>query len=401
VSETPAAATLDRSAADPPRKPARWKNAVRIAIALALLAVVFWIVPWRDRLTWPERFGETPLVGHVVEDSAAAPSADIAFVVDEGAHAGERILIPGSELEKHPKLLEIGLKSNVTNLARSPWSVIGALLLYLVAAMISFQRWHVLLRAVDVDARFWQVQRLGFVGLFFNNIIPGLTGGDLVKAILVAREHPEQRPAAVLSVIVDRAIGLLGLALVASGALLLQHGRFDWMARRLNLILLAIVVAALVVLSRRLRRILLLDRILAAMPFAELLKKLDRAALAYREARWQLAYSVGVSLVVHAMILTAIGVLGVALGIQIRFLDYYGLAPLGLIASSLPLTPGGVGVLEYGFIYFFQAAGVQPAAAFALAVSYRLVQLVVSLIGGVLLLVKHEPKIPDEVIRAS
>src|SRR6185295_19065251 len=102
-----------------------------------------------------------------------------------------------------------------------------------------------------------------------------MTGGDLVKAIMVARDHPEQRPAAVLSVIVDRAIGLLGLALVASGALLFQHGRFAWMARKLNLILLAIVLMAMVVMSRRLRRLLRLDKLLSALPFAAVLKKLD------------------------------------------------------------------------------------------------------------------------------
>ena len=70
----------------------------------------------------------------------------------------------------------------------------------------------------------WRAQKLAFIGLFFNNIIPGMTGGDLVKAIMVARDHPEQQPAAILSVIIDRIIGLLGLVLVAVGALLFQTG---------------------------------------------------------------------------------------------------------------------------------------------------------------------------------
>src|SRR5439155_688827 len=121
---------------------------------------------------------------------------------------------------------------------------------------------------------------------------PGMTGGDLVKAILVARDHPEQRPAAVLSVIVDRAIGLLGLALVASGVLFFMPGQFGRMKLELNLILLAILLAGCVVISRRLRRAIRLDKLLSALPFADVLKKLDRSALLYRDARWQLVYSV-------------------------------------------------------------------------------------------------------------
>lgn len=342
MSETPQEGESARSS-----RRARWKSAARVAVALALLGAVLWFVPWEDR--------------------------------------------PPEE----------GLKTTLRRVARSPSALAEALLLYVAGAMLSFQRWQVLLRAVHVDARFWRVQKLGFLGLFFSNIIPGMTGGDLVKAILVARDHPEQRPAAVLSVIVDRAIGLLALALIASGVLLLQRGRFDEMARWLNLILLALVAGALVVLSRRLRRLLRLDRLLSALPFAEILKKLDRAALLYREARGRVAYSVAVSLAVHAMILTAIGVLGRALGIGIPFLDFYALAPLTLIAQSLPLTPGGVGVGEAAFVSFFQAAGVAPAAALALSFSYRAIQLLVSLVGGTLLLVRHEPPVSRKEIEAG
>ena len=292
------------------------------------------------------------------------------------------------ELEKQP---EEGLLTTFTRLTRHPQSLALAILLYLVAGMISFQRWHVLLRAIHVDARFWRVQKLAFIGLFFSNVIPGMTGGDLVKAIMVARDHPEQRPAAVLSVIIDRIIGLLGLALVAAGALLFQTGhQFEGMAHKLYWILLLIVAGSVVMLSKRLRKLLFLDRLMNALPFAETLRRLDRAALLYRAARWQLAYAIVVSLLVHGMILTAIGILGRAIGITIPFLDFYTLAPLALIAASLPISPGGIGVGETAFMILFAMSGVPGPAAFALSFSYRAVQFVVSLIGGVLMAMQHE-----------
>jgi len=291
------------------------------------------------------------------------------------------------ELEKEP---QEGLLTTFTRLLHAPAALAAALLLYTIAGMISFQRWHVLLHAVKVEARGWRVQKLAFIGLFFSNIIPGMTGGDLVKAVMVARDHPEQRPAAVLSVIVDRVIGLLGLALVASAALLFQHGRFPGMATKLNLILLAIVVGSLVMLSKRMRRLFLLDRLLNALPFAGILKKLDQAALLYRSRPLALTYAIVVSLAVHGMILTAIAVLGRAIGIDIPWLDFYTLAPLALIAQSLPITPGGIGIGEFAFMGLFSMAGVPAPAAFALSFSYRAVQFVVSLVGGVLMATQHE-----------
>lgn len=407
------------------RSAARWKGALRAVFALALLGAVLWIVPWSDRLVYAAEFGDEPLSGRL-ETATAGESTR--FRVEEGELAGtaiEFIAAPdgGDALwsaivitrpdgaarrieltEAGRKALdnqpEAGLRTTIGRFARSPLALAQALLLYVVGAMLSFQRWQVLLKAAGVEARFWRVQKLGFLGLFFSNIIPGMTGGDLVKAIMVARDHPEQKPAAVLSVIVDRAIGLLGLAVVASAALLFQHGRFPETELKLNLILAAIVAGACMVMSRRLRRAIRLDKLLSSLPFAEVLKKLDKAALLYRNAGWQVAYSVVASFAVHGMILWSISRLGGAVGIRIGLLDYFALAPLALIAQSLPLTPGGVGVGEYMFIYFFAPAGVARAAALALAVSYRAIQLVVSLIGGVLLFAGQEKAVSADEMRA-
>jgi uncharacterized protein (TIRG00374 family) len=403
------------------KKPARWKSVARLLFAVLLLGVVLeFFVSWRDRVTWPGRYGAAPLVGSLEVgldhprfrcDRGDRSGTTLEFIPSSGARVGlweavvetrpdgkqERIALDDAqrkELEKQP---EEGLITTFARLLRKPEALAIAILLYVVAGMISFQRWHVLLRAAHVDAKFWRAQKLAFIGLFFNNIIPGMTGGDLVKAIMVARDHPEQRPTAVLSVIIDRIIGLLGLVLVAVGALLFQTGpQYEEMAKKLHWILLAIAVGGVVMLSKKLRRLLLIDRLMNALPFAETLHKLDRAAMLYRSARWQLAYAVAVSLVVHGMILTAIGVLGRAIGITIPFLDFYTLAPLALIAASLPLSPGGIGVGEMAFVFLFAKANVPGAQALALSFSYRAVMMSVSLIGGLLMAVQHEPPVSKQ-----
>ncbi len=56
--------------------------------------------------------------------------------------------------------------------------------------------------------------RLFFLGLFYNNLMPGSVGGDLVKAWYVTK-HTDKRLEGVLSVFMDRVIGLFGMVLMA------------------------------------------------------------------------------------------------------------------------------------------------------------------------------------------
>ena len=85
----------------------------------------------------------------------------------------------------------------------------------LTATVVGFLRWHILVRAFDIPFKVREALHLGFLGYLLNFVSFGSVGGDLFKAILVAKDRPEKRPEAVASVLLDRAIGLLGLVLLA------------------------------------------------------------------------------------------------------------------------------------------------------------------------------------------
>ncbi len=50
-------------------------------------------------------------------------------------------------------------------------------------------------------------------------MMPGAVGGDLLKAIAAARQAGSKRPEVIASVLVDRALGMLGLVIVAAVSL--------------------------------------------------------------------------------------------------------------------------------------------------------------------------------------
>jgi glycosyltransferase 2 family protein len=96
---------------------------------------------------------------------------------------------------------------------RRPVRLLAVLLaaLFLAAtALITFVRWYLLVRAQKVPITLGGAVRLGLVGDFFNSLLLSSVGGDLVKAVAVARTQ-RRRTAANATILLDRAIGLWGL----------------------------------------------------------------------------------------------------------------------------------------------------------------------------------------------
>jgi uncharacterized protein (TIRG00374 family) len=280
---------------------------------------------------------------------------------------------------------------------------------------LSIYRWYLLMVSVGLTTTGWAVFRLGWIGVFFNNVVPGLTGGDLIKAFYVTRDHPRQRADAIISVIVDRAIGIVALALIAAVIIPFDLQRYGQVAAGIYGFLAVAAVGAVVALSRRIKS--RLRRLVQALGWrskedgSSLLTKVDRAVSIYRNRLGTIALAMGMSLVVHLLLIvgmwmfaralwrgalidsssTAPGtfaqleVLG-SLGLQV----HCSLIPIIMIISSLPIAPAGWGVGEFAFQHFYAQVGVGVAAATALSLTYRLTATMISLLGGVFLAIDRK-----------
>src|SRR5262249_11211638 len=92
-----------------------------------------------------------------------------------------------------------------------------AFVLFATGLVLNFLRWFMLVRAQDLPFTVTDSLRLGSIGFFMSTFLPGLMGGDIVKAAFLVREQ-SRRTVAVATVLVDRAMGLWGLIwLIALG----------------------------------------------------------------------------------------------------------------------------------------------------------------------------------------
>src|SRR5205085_7267058 len=96
----------------------------------------------------------------------------------------------------------------------NPWLFWAAILIFPVTFIITSLRWYELLKIVGIHMGAGRAFIVNMVGAFYNTFMPGSTGGDVLKAYYAAKLAPNQRTRAVVSVIVDRGIGLLALIIL-------------------------------------------------------------------------------------------------------------------------------------------------------------------------------------------
>jgi len=264
------------------------------------------------------------------------------------------------------------------------------LLVFGPITLISIFRWWYLLREVDIPIPFWSAFKLTFIGFFFNSAVPGLTGGDLVKAFYIAREKKGARARAFMSVLVDRVIGLFALGLLAGAVLISQIGNPDFRVASL-IVFIFLGIATLtgaIFLSGRLRRFVRLEAIIARLPgkASHIVAEIDQAVVIYRHHVRAVIVAIGLSLLNHVSLgLMAIGI-GRSLGIDIPAVQFFILVPVCMMVASIPLLPGGWGLREGAFAVFFGGVGVAVTRATALSVLIGLSQLAWSLLGGIFFL---------------
>ncbi len=393
----------------PSKTRARLLALLRLVFALGLLAFVASILPWQDRLSWVE--GKTKLELSGVIEGAWRSDSSIRFHAAPGseipngwpAETRTAVLDPaGASIARAPddsSAPHYEWQPGMPRVFREiePRGLLEAAGLLLVSAVMGVTRWWRLLALAGCATSWWNALRLTFLGFFFNLVVPGLTGGDVIKAVLVVRENPQRRADALVSVIVDRGLGLLVLVGLASLVVLVTGDQFREMRWPVLLCFAAMLLGIVVVVHPLPRRALGLSRLLERLPQRERLKSIERALHEYAHHPGELLLAVGLSVVNHCGIAGAIMAIGQAFGADMSFPAYLGIMAIANTVSSLPIAPSGLGVGEVLIGYLFHLLGSTQALGVAVSVTYRLLTVALNLLGGVFLLLPGGKEVRAEI----
>ena len=209
---------------------------------------------------------------------------------------------------------------------------------------------------------------LNLVSSFFATFLPGAAGGDLTKLYYAAKENKGRRAEIVTTIAFDRVVGMLSLLLLP----LLFAPLFVPLIRavralRILLAITALLAAAILTIlglclfaASSIRRVALLRWIPQAA--RGLPERIVDAIAAYR-GKWGILFAaLAASLVCNLTLIAATALAILLFAPQSLALKMCLVIPMGDVANSLPLTPGGLGVGETAFSALFKLAGLQGGA---------------------------------------
>jgi glycosyltransferase 2 family protein len=303
---------------------------------------------------------------------------------------GTRV-VPAGELESGYAVRVAGMLSIGRRLADSWGYALAALVVMMLQTPVGAIRWRMLLAVQGIHITLWESVRLTYIGWFFNNWLPGATGGDFLKAYYIAQQT-HHKAEAVTTVFLDRLIGLVAMCMLGAAAVAVcYHDPSVRPAKyAITAFLLGVCGGAVVFYSHRLRAFLRLRYLKPFLPMRGTLERVDSALFIYRYHKATVLISVAYSWLTQVVSVLTVWWLATGLGSHAAWYQYFVTMPVVWIVWSLIPVPGGFGVAEVMMKVLLSAAvlGVPGKDAQTLAVAiifaYRIIQIVVSSPGGVL-----------------
>ena len=260
----------------------------------------------------------------------------------------------------------------------------------LVGFSISFVRWYLFVRALGLDFHLRDAFRLGTLGYMFNQVSPGSIGGDLLKAVFIAREQQGNRTEAVATVLIDRAVGLYAMLIVGGFGLLVLDDQLTDQALADNLrfvVWSALGVATLgfawamspLATGTKVRE--LADRVPLV---GHTITRLIDATATYHQRRSYVFTGLLLGVATHSLLIASYWLISQGLPVfRPTLTQCASVVPPCLLAGTLPLTPGGIGTLEATVEYFYSRIGAPEGDGTIVALAFRAMMYAFAAVGAV------------------
>ncbi len=273
------------------------------------------------------------------------------------------------------------------------WPLLAiAFAMAMTAVCITFARWYLLVRALELPFTLRGAFRLGFLGFLLNFVSAGSVGGDLFKAVFIAHRHPGRRTEAVATVLIDRMFGLYALLAVASITILLAG--LDNVSPKVTTlcqtVFMGTAVGGIAIVMMLVPGFTQgrLSQFFSGLPLVgPAIARLISAIRMYRSKSGALAAAGVMSLGVHCLFAVAIYLIAESLFSNVPTLvEHFVIVPLSLVAGALPLTPAGLGTFEGAFELLYRSVPLEPAAkgqGLVIALAYRTITIAIAAVGMV------------------
>ena len=269
-----------------------------------------------------------------------------------------------------------------------PQQIAIAVFLHTGTFLLGALRWWLLLGYAGISQRFGNILPSYYLGLFFNNILPTGVGGDVVRSLRLNLKGLNVETL-LGSAIMDRVIGLVAVLLMGTVSLFLSPDIHLTGRERLALLfVIGVVVLGLWMLSSR-RVLALIQSLTEKYHYTRIRRtflKTMALCCAYGAAKKLFLQAFIISLIAQSLVILVYFYLGRSIGLTLSILTYFSFIPIVFVASSLPISIGGLGVREGVLVGLLVGAHVTTELGIALSLLYLLVLWISSLPGAIVML---------------
>lgn len=245
----------------------------------------------------------------------------------------------------------------------------------LLLNLSSAYKWYLLLRSRKIVVSFFRAWALYMIGIFFSLFLPTSMGGDLIR-IHEMGKMTGKRAEAAASVFIERFSGMVILFLLTMVALFMQRQLLSvvWMTVSLLFAVTASLALIWVIVDERPYRFItnllsnrsgLLDKILSKVD------KIHCAVLEYRDDRSALFIALLNTFIFYFLAVLNVYVTALAFSAEVQFSELLVAVPLIMFIMNLPISIGGIGLMEFAFIFIFDISGYSSALALSTALLMR------------------------------
>jgi hypothetical protein len=272
-----------------------------------------------------------------------------------------------------------------------PFFILSAVFFFLSQILCSI-RLILLLKMINLPLRIVQGFKLTMIGNFFNMVIPGTVGGDIIKALYLFKNEEDSRGRSSGIIVMDRVLGLLALFLLAGISIIYLAQRYKGILSSYHNELYIILISIAVVLSLFMGLFFFGRNERIRQKLKNVIFTLFRKGIFYHMAEGFGAISKNRQLLIHSLLISILVQLFSLTGLLIllnlirnAFSEFISLAAVSSIVMLLgvvPVTPGNIGWTELIAAVGWSAVGSNTGAE--IFFYWRVVIIFCSLIGAFL-----------------
>lgn len=266
-----------------------------------------------------------------------------------------------------------------------PWFLALSLLFPIVInPIIVNNRWRSFLAMIGVEENWLQLAKLTFISTFLGILIPSSQGYDVLRILYIERRHPDNRGQVGSTIIVERLLGLICLFVIAFVAGMVTRRKESLVPILCLFVIIALLCAVLfsdkcyAFCHKRLTNFKFATKISAYID------KLYKGTHDFPFNK-SIVGSITLILLLQLANILVVCLLFLSCGVNIGFWNHLWIMPLVSVITMIPITFGGIGLRESGFLLFYSQFGIQQTTIMAVSLLYYvIIMLVPALIGGVL-----------------